>query len=100
DQRYYGVVEALVEAVDGDDEGRVKLRFPWFDDGTVTDWGRVTQLYPANGYGSVFVPEQGDEVLVAFVHGDMRFPIVLGGLYNGSDKPPAAPVEGRDRKTI
>jgi uncharacterized protein involved in type VI secretion and phage assembly len=100
DKRYYGVVEALVEAVDGDDEARVKLRFPWFDDSTVTDWCRMSQLYAGNGYGSVFVPEKGDEVLVAFVHGDMRFPIVLGGLYNGADKPPTARTDGRDQKMI
>ncbi|MEV6345885.1 phage baseplate assembly protein V [Actinoplanes sp. NPDC051851] len=100
DQRYYGVVPALVEEIDGDDEGRVKLRFPWFDDGTVTDWCRVSQLYAGNGYGACFVPEKGDEVLVAFVHGDMRFPIVLGGLYNGQDKPPTSRREGRDRKMI
>jgi phage baseplate assembly protein V len=100
DQRYYGVVPALVEAVEGDDEGRVKLSFPWFDAGTVTDWCRVSQLYAGNGYGACFVPEQGDEVLVAFVHGDMRFPIVLGGLYNGKDKPPTARTDGRDRKMI
>jgi uncharacterized protein involved in type VI secretion and phage assembly len=100
DQRYYGVVPALVVEVDGDDEGRVTLRFPWFDAGTVTDWCRVSQLYAGNGYGACFVPEQGDEVLVAFVHGDMRFPIVLGGLYNGQDKPPTARVNGHDRKMI
>ncbi|MFC9430117.1 phage baseplate assembly protein V [Streptomyces sp. NPDC056987] len=100
DKRYYGVVEALVVENDGDDEARVKLRFPWFDQTTVTDWCRVGQLYAGNGYGSVFVPEKGDEVLVAFVHGDMRFPIVLGGLYNGQDKPPAARTEGRDQKII
>jgi uncharacterized protein involved in type VI secretion and phage assembly len=100
DQRYYGLVEALVEEVDGDDEGRVKLRFPWFDPGTVTDWCRVGQLYAGNGYGSCFVPEKGDEVVVAFIHGDMRFPIVLGGLYNGKDKPPTARKDGHDRKMI
>ncbi|MFI1018332.1 phage baseplate assembly protein V [Streptomyces sp. NPDC020965] len=100
DQRYYGVVEALVVESDGDDEGRVKLKFPWFDQSTVTDWCRVSQLYAGNGYGSLFVPEVGDEVLVAFVHGDMRFPIVLGGLYNGEDKPPTARTEGRDQKII
>jgi uncharacterized protein involved in type VI secretion and phage assembly len=100
DQRYYGLVEALVDEVDGDDEGRVKLRFPWFDDGTVTDWCRVSQLYAGNGYGAVFVPEKGDEVVVAFIHGDMRFPIVLGGLYNGKDKPPTARRDGHDRKMI
>ncbi|MEO3974830.1 phage baseplate assembly protein V [Streptomyces sp. CAU 1734] len=100
DKRYYGVVEALVVENEGDDEARVKLRFPWFDENTVTDWCRVGQLYAGGGYGSVFVPEKGDEVLVAFVHGDMRFPIVLGGLYNGEDKPPAARTGGKDRKTI
>ena len=39
-------------------------------------------------------------MLVAFVHGDMRFPIILGGLYNGVDKPPTARTDGRDQKTI
>src|SRR5262249_40489471 len=48
----------------------------------------------------VFVPEKGDEVVVAFIHGDMRFPIVLGGLYNGEDKPPTAREDGHDRKMI
>ncbi|MFI0777454.1 phage baseplate assembly protein V [Streptomyces sp. NPDC021212] len=100
DKRYYGVVEALVVENEGNDEGQVKLKFPWFDDTTVTDWIRVGQLYAGNGYGSVFVPEKGDEVLVAFVHGDMRYPIVLGGLYNGKDKPPTARTEGRDQKII
>ncbi|GAA2331878.1 phage tail protein [Streptomyces violaceusniger] len=100
DKRYYGVVEALVVENEGDDEGQVKLKFPWFDDTTVTDWIRVSQLYAGNGYGSVFLPEKGDEVLVAFVHGDMRYPIVLGGLYNGKDKPPTARTEGRDQKII
>ncbi|MEU8873182.1 hypothetical protein AB0D24_18795 [Streptomyces javensis] len=37
DKRYYGVVEALVVENEGDDEGQVKLKFPWFDDTTVTD---------------------------------------------------------------
>jgi uncharacterized protein involved in type VI secretion and phage assembly len=100
DKRYYGVVEALVVENEGDDEGRVKLSFPWFDDITVTDWVRVSQPYAGGGYGTLFVPEKGDEVLVAFVHGDMRFPIVLGGLYNGKDKPPTARTDGRDQKTI
>jgi uncharacterized protein involved in type VI secretion and phage assembly len=100
DQRYYGVVEAIVVENTGDDEGRVKVKFPWFDGSTVTDWCRVSQLYAGNGYGSVFVPEKDDEVLVAFIHGDMRFPIVLGGLYNGVDKPPAARKDGVDQKII
>jgi phage baseplate assembly protein gpV len=89
DRRFYGVVEGLVEEiVDPDKEGRIKVRFPWYDDATVTEWCRVCQLYAGPGYGSFFVPEKGDEVLVAFVQGDMRLPIIMGGLYNGKDKPP------------
>lgn len=89
DQRYYGVAEAIVTDVnDPEKEGRVKVTYPWFDDNTVSDWCRVRQLYAGPGYGTFFVPEKDDEVLVAFIHGDMTKPIVLGGLYNGSDKPP------------
>jgi phage baseplate assembly protein V len=102
DRRYYGLASALVERVeDPEREGRVTLRFPWFDGGrTESDWCRVAQLYAGNGYGSLFVPEAGDEVLVAFVHGDLREPIVLGGLYNGKDKPPGHRAADQDRKMI
>jgi uncharacterized protein involved in type VI secretion and phage assembly len=90
DRRFYGVVEAIVvDNVDPDREGRVRVRFPWYDDATVTEWARVRQLYAGPGYGAFFVPEKDDEVLVAFIHGDMRLPIILGGLYNGKDKPPS-----------
>jgi phage baseplate assembly protein V len=101
DQRYYGVANALVvEVNDPESEGRIKVRYPWFDENTVSGWVPVCQLYAGNGYGSYFVPEVGDEVVVAFVHGDMRLPIVLGGLYNGSDKPKRARDENNDPKLI
>jgi uncharacterized protein involved in type VI secretion and phage assembly len=102
DRRYYGVVEAIVEDVeDPAREGRVTVRFPWFDgSNSVSDWCRVAQVYAGNGHGSMLVPDKGDEVLVAFVHGDMRFPIVLGGLYNGQDKPPTYRASDRDQKLI
>jgi uncharacterized protein involved in type VI secretion and phage assembly len=101
DQRYYGVVEAIVvDVYDPEDEGRVKVRFPWFDEAMISEWCRVAQPYAGNGYGFVWVPELEDEVLVAFVHGDMRMPIVVGGLYNGVDKPPTAKQPGRDQKMI
>ena len=83
-RKLYGICTAIVEDVDDPEhEGRVTLRFPWLDDSTVSDWCRVSQLYAGNGYGSMFVPESKDEVLVAFVHGEMAEPIVLGGVYNG-----------------
>jgi uncharacterized protein involved in type VI secretion and phage assembly len=101
DKRFFGVVEAVVvDLVDPDKEGKVKLQFPWFDEDMVTEYARVSQLYAGNGYGSFFVPEVGDEVLVAFVHGDMRMPVVLGGLYNGKDKPASDRQKDKDQKLV
>ena len=85
----FGVVVGHVE--DNDDpehEGRVKVRFPWLDDMTISEWCRVMQPYAGPNYGAVFIPEKQTDVLLAFIHGDMAEPIVIGGLYNGKEKPP------------
>jgi phage baseplate assembly protein V len=101
DRRFFGVVEGVVvDVIDPDKEGRVKVRFPWFDEDMVTEYCRVRQFYAGNGYGAFFVPEPGDEVLVAFIHGDMRMPVILGGLYNGEDKPPSDRQKTKDQKMI
>lgn len=101
DRRYYGVASAVVAGFKDDThEGRVSLRFPWFDPKMETPPCRVSQLYAGNGYGSVWTPEKDDEVVVAFVHGDMRDPIVLGGLYNGKDKPFTHRDDQTDRKVL
>lgn len=102
DKRFYGVVQGIVTDVNDQNgqEGRVRVQFPWFDDQMETEWCRVRQFYAGNGYGSFFVPEVGDEVLIAFIHGDMRMPIILGGLYNGKDKPPTYRSASQDQKMI
>lgn len=102
DNMYFGVVTAIVVRVEDDPEKecRVKLKLPWFHGAMISDWCRVTQPYAGNGYGASFVPEQGDEVLVAFNHGDMRYPVVIGCLYNGVDKPPTHRTGGRDEKLL
>ncbi|WP_405809949.1 phage baseplate assembly protein V [Streptomyces sp. NBC_00210] len=102
DKRYFGVATGVVERVEDDPEKecRVQLKLPWFDSATITEWCRVAQPYAGNGYGASFVPEKGDEVLVAFDQGDMRFPIVIGSLYNGVDKPPTHRASGRDEKLL
>jgi uncharacterized protein involved in type VI secretion and phage assembly len=99
--RYYGVYEALVSDVnDPGKEGRVKIKMPWFDGEMETEWCRVRQFYAGNGYGAFYLPERGDEVLIAFIQGDMRFPIILGGLYNGVDKPPSHRDAQTDQKLL
>lgn len=90
--RWPGVYPALVtDLVDPDGQGRVQVSLPWSPDsggGTYQTWARLATLMGGSGRGSWFIPEHGDEVLVAFEAGDPRRPYVLGGLWNGSDAPP------------
>ncbi|MCX0245352.1 VgrG-related protein [Streptomyces drozdowiczii] len=80
-----GVVTDIREGR-GKERGSVKLKFPWLDDTYVTDWVRTVQ-WGGQGGGGVFSPEVNDEVLVGFEQGLIDAPYVLGGLYNGVDKP-------------
>lgn len=68
--------------------GRVKVRFPWLSAEHASDWARV--VVPGGGAerGIAFLPEIDDEVLVGFELGDIHFPYVIGGLWNGKDHPP------------
>jgi phage protein D/phage baseplate assembly protein gpV len=67
---------------------RVKLRLPYLSDTDETDWARVVQPGAGAMRGLTCLPEINDEVLVGFEHGDIRRPYVIGGLWNGQDKPP------------
>jgi len=83
-----GVVVAIVtDNNDPNNTARVKLKFPWLDDSYESDWARLAQLGAGPNSGAVWIPEVNDEVLVAFEHGDIRRPYVIGNLYNGVDKP-------------
>ncbi|MBB2924046.1 VgrG-related protein [Cellulomonas cellasea] len=83
-----GVVTAQVtDLKDPEERGRVKVRFPVLSDAYESWWARVVQAGAGDGRGAVLLPEVGDEVLVAFGQGSFQQPYVLGGLYNGKDKP-------------
>jgi uncharacterized protein involved in type VI secretion and phage assembly len=79
---------------------RVKLRFPWHDQPRESYWARLTMPMAGDGRGVVLIPEVGDEVLVGFEREDLRFPYVLGALWNGKDKPPLANDDGKNDKRI
>lgn len=85
----------LARVVDlGDPEGRqrVKVRLLSLSgvDGQDSDmWARVVCPFAGDNRGAFFLPDVDDEVLVVFVQGDPRLPLVLGGLWNGAAEPPA-----------
>ncbi len=82
------VVAQISDANDPTQQARVKLTFPWLSDTYVSDWARTVQPGAGKDRGAMVLPEVGDEVLVIFEQGDIRRPYVLGGLYNGIDRPP------------
>ncbi|NEA64532.1 VgrG-related protein [Streptomyces sp. SID12488] len=92
-----GVVTDVRE-IGGAESGSVKLKFPWLDDTYTTDWVRTVQ-WGGKGGGGVFSPEVNDEVLVGFEQGLLDSPYVIGGLYNGVDKPSTHKVPLIDKGT-
>jgi phage baseplate assembly protein V len=100
DQRFYGVVIGIVTNVnDKDGLGRVEIKLPWYASG-YRRWARIAQFYAGPDYGSTWVPEKDGEVLVAFSHGDMRWPYILGCLHGKVDKPPHSRSSSKDVRTL
>jgi Rhs element Vgr protein len=84
-----GVVPAVVtQNEDPDDLHRVRVKYPWLSDDEESWWARITAPDAGPDRGIIFLPEIDDEVLVAFEHGDIGRPYVVGRLWNGVDAAP------------
>ncbi len=95
--RLFGLVVGVVtNNQDPDNLGRVKVRFPWLSGSEESHWARLAVPMGGKDRGTYFLPEVDDEMLVAFEHGDPRFPYVLGALWNGKDAPPATNGDGKN----
>ncbi|PUA39319.1 hypothetical protein C8Z91_07735 [Paenibacillus elgii] len=90
-----GVMVAVVtDNKDPENLARVKLKLPLREGETETDWTRIATLMAGKDRGTLFIPEVGDEVLVAFHLGEARQPYVIGTLWNKKDPSP----EGKNDK--
>lgn len=93
----YGVAIGIVtNNSDPEKRGRVKVNLPWRGENDESYWARIASPMAGNERGLVFYPEVGDEVLVAFQHGDVNYPYVIGALWNGQDKPPETNADGKN----
>jgi type VI secretion system secreted protein VgrG len=102
--RIAGTQTALVVGKQGeeiwtDEYGRVKVQFHWDREGQSDEnsscWVRVAQGWAGQGWGSVFIPRLGQEVVVTFLEGDPDRPLVTGGVYNATQTVPyTLPDEG------
>jgi phage protein D len=75
---------------DPDGLGRVRVKFPHLSSQEESWWGRIVTPGAGTDTGLMFLPQIDDEVLVGFEHGDLRRPLVLGGLWGSKAKPPTA----------
>ena len=96
---------AKVKSVeDPDSLGRVQVLLYACDglaDQNAPLWARVAVPFAGADRGAFLLPDVDDEVLVMFVDGDQRFPIVVGSLWNGRDAPPESlPGDRVDRWTF
>src|SRR5437763_8650219 len=88
------VVGIVTNNTDADKLGRVKVKFPGLAESEESAWARVVSTGAGGGRGLQVVPDVGDEVLVGFEHGDVRRPLVLGGLWSAKNAHPEHTTSG------
>ena len=101
-----GVQTAVVvgkkgEEIHTDQYGRVKVQFHWDRKGKKDEhsscWIRVSQIWASQGWGGMWIPRIGDEVIVDFIEGDPDRPIIAGRVYHAQNMPPYVLP---DKKTV
>jgi type VI secretion system secreted protein VgrG len=107
--RIYGPQTATVtgsgtEEIHTDQHGRIRVRFHWDRvspvDDTASCWVRVAQAWAGPGWGTLFIPRVGMEVVVEFLQGNPDNPLVTGCVYNGTNAPPYTLPDDRTKSTI
>jgi phage baseplate assembly protein V len=106
-QRFFGVV--LGKVVDNNESravppvipsGKVQVTYPGLSEKITSGWAPVVRPMAGSNAGFYAVPDVGDQVLVAFEHGDLSQPYVLGALWNAKARPPGDNLDGRNSKRV
>lgn len=97
-----GLQTGIVKQIDNDPQGeyRVLVSLPLLQAGSKGVWARLATMYASSGVGDFFYPELGDEVVVAFMNDDPRFPVIVGSVYSKKHKPPLTPDAKNSKKAI
>ncbi|MFY9270508.1 MAG: type VI secretion system tip protein TssI/VgrG [Candidatus Manganitrophaceae bacterium] len=92
------------EEIYTDEYGRIKIQFHWDREGKKDEksscWVRVKQTWAGNGWGTLFLPRVGHEVVVEFEEGNPDRPLVTGSVYNGENLPPYPLPAEKTKSTI
>lgn len=92
------------EEIHVDEQGRVLVQFHWDRHGQRDEksscWVRVSQSWAGLGWGTMFIPRIGHEVLVDFLEGDPDRPIITGRVYHAENATPYPLPEEKTKSTI
>jgi phage baseplate assembly protein gpV len=88
-QKLIGVVTGtVINPIDPMALGRVQVQLPFIDDVDLSPWARIAVPMAGPAHGMYFIPNIGDEVLVAFEQGNRDAPYILGSLWSAMAPPP------------
>ena len=72
----------VVENNNAEYKGMVKVEFTVWESGkNMCEWVRLLAPYTGKDYGTYWVPEIDETVLVGFIGGSLKRPFLLGSLY-------------------
>lgn len=73
---------------DPDNEYRIQVVIPVIKSTGDGIWARLTHFYTgSSSSGSFFIPEINSQVVISFIGNDLRYPVIIGGLFTKSNKP-------------
>jgi phage protein D len=84
-----GLQIGKVTKLDADPEGEFKIQvmLPFVNGDSNTIWARLSGFYASNSFGTFFIPEIDDEVIIGFFNNNPSHPVILGSMYS-SKLPP------------
>jgi type VI secretion system secreted protein VgrG len=98
------VVGSAGEEIWTDKHGRIKVQFPWDRKGAADEnssiWIRVAQPVAGKGFGVLFLPRVGQEVVISYLNGDPDRPLITGAVYNGEHSVPVTLPANQTQSTI
>ena len=97
-----GLLPGIVLKLDGDPEkqNRIQVKIPLMKNESEGIWARLSSPYASKDFGSFFIPEVGDEVILGFFNADPSSPVILGSLYSSSRNPPKQIESENNIKTL
>lgn len=97
-----GLQAGVVKAVSQDPGGefRVQVTLPLLGAAAKPVWARLATFYASSGFGAVFYPEVGDEVVLGFMAEDPAFPVILGSVYSKGRAPKFPPDDENKKKAL